>query len=65
MDDDDLRLQTFHPSNPEGSQKHISLITNSSLMILLSYSNSSIKSTEISGSISYIYFLRRFISACV
>ena len=37
--------QTFHPSNPEGSQEHTSLITNSFLMILLSLSNSSLKST--------------------
>jgi len=31
-------LQTFHPSNPAGSQQHISLITNS-LTIWLSLSS--------------------------
>jgi len=38
-------LQTFRPSNPGGSQAHISLITNSFNDFLLSSSNSSIKST--------------------
>ena len=59
-------LQTFRPSNPGGSQEHISLITNwFFLMILLSYSNSSIKGTEILGSILYLFLLRPAIFACV
>jgi len=47
------------------SQEHISLITNSYLIILLSYSNSSIKGSEILGSILYIFLLRPAIFACV
>ena len=58
-------LQTFRPSNPGGSQEHISLITNSFLMILLSYSNSSIKGTEILGSVLYLFFYERpFLHVC-
>ena len=47
------------------SQKHISLITNSFLMILLSHSNSSIKGTEILGSVLYLSLLRPAIFVCM
>jgi len=42
-------LQTFCPSNRGDSQEHISLITNSFLIILLSSSNSSIKGISVLG----------------
>ena len=57
-------LQTFRPSNPGGREERISLITNSFLMILLSYSDSSIKGTEILGSILYLSLFRPAIFAC-
>jgi len=47
------------------SQEYISLIINSFLMTLLSYSNSSIKGTEILGSILYLSLIRPAIFVCV
>ena len=55
----------FPSLQPGGSQEHISLITNSFLMILLSYSNSSIKGTEILGSVLYLSLLRPVIFVCM
>ena len=59
--------RTFRPSNLGGSQEHISLITNSFLIILLSYSNSSIKGRPLLKFLAlfYIFFYDRpFLHVC-